>query len=213
MILKVSDQHPFFVRQYIKPVPATSTTPPQTIAECYRFDEQGQLLLLATWLLAGKEWGHVAFNDDSILSINSAATHIDYRSFIDGQVFKSIPLSEPIDVTQESFGLSNEYLMVWKGQATRYYAIDTGRVIKNPYPTPSGNTRSFQCLSPNRQLAVTWIWGTSQAVVANARTDEVVCNIDDGGRVYRFLDDSTLISLDNSWICRFANTTWPAANP
>ena len=196
--LKGSDQYPNFVKHYIKPVPATSPAPPQTIAECYRFDEQGQLLLLASLPTVGKEWPHVAFADDTLLSINSAATHIDYRSLVDGQVFKSIPLAEPMDVTQESFSLSNESLTVWKGPATRYYSIATGRVIKNPYPTPSGNTRSFQCLSPNKQLAVTWIWGTSQATVANAETDEVVCNIEDGGSVYRFLDDRTLISLDTS---------------
>ena len=192
-----SDPNPTFVRQYIKPVPATSPAPPQTIAECYRFDEQGQLALQTTWPVVGKQ-SHVAVADDAILSINSAATHIDYRSLIDGQVFKSVPLAEPIDVLQESYGLSNESLEVWNGSATRYHSIDTGRVIKNPYFTSSGKTRTFQFMSPNRQLAVTWIWGTSQATVANAVTDEVVCNIEDGGRGYRFLDDRTLISLDTS---------------
>ena len=190
-----SDPYPTFVRQYIKPVPATSPAPPQAIAECYRFDEQGQPVLQTTWTVFGKQ-SHVTIVDDAILSINSAATHIDHRSLIDGQVFKSVPLAEPIDILQESYGFNKESLEVWNGSATRYHSIDTGRVIKNPYSTSSGKTRTFQFMSPNRQLVVTWIWGTSQATVANAVTDEVVCNIEDGGRVYRFLDDRTLISLD-----------------
>ena len=202
---------PIFRRSFCQVTPlasqvtAANKKPPKCFTELYRFDEQGNLQLLSSWQNAdsGKEPLYNAwFQDSTITSLDPTATAIEVRSLDDGALSKQIELRDPLDLSTQEFRFDYGQLCVDdpKRRVYSYYSLTHERRLTPP-PVLDADvegpwTSAGLQLSGDGQTAL-WV-GRSKpvAVITDSATDAQICQIQEPGVRYSFLNSATLVSTD-----------------
>ena len=196
--LWVHPQLPVFRRTAIKPQPPSQKLP-QKFTELYRFDAQGQLTLLGSWLngSSGNNGpADVWFQGETIATCDLSGKFIELRSVEDGQLVKQLELSPPIDLTTQKFRFTDDLLTIESGGRYRYYCISCEKWLEPPWVDDDGWTPAALVLSPHARFALWMDFARAAAVITDPKTGSQLCQLKDVGERYVFLDGSTLISID-----------------
>lgn len=188
-----------FRRSAFKPLPPGSTQPPTTYTELFRFDDQGNLHLLASWVNSHSGYETLrdaSFQDDSIASLDPSGSKIEFRSLADGAKIKSLELDPVVDLLTQKFLMNENYLTVEQRKQYRHYSFKHQRWIESPLETESGWASSALTFSPDSRLALWQGRNNQTAAITDPVNDRMICKIDEPGARFAFLDATTLISID-----------------
>jgi hypothetical protein len=170
-------------------------TPMQNTTELFRFSEEGELRLLASWKhLESATPGHydTKLSGDCIFSIDVSGAYLESRSVLDGTLIDSILLEQPI--ARFAFSYWDDCLHDIGNQPSLYSL--SGKRIPIPYAGWQSNT-FYSKLSPD---AKTRLWSDSErTLITETELGRTVCEIKEPGFQYVFLDPKTLISWGNGW--------------
>jgi hypothetical protein len=170
-------------------------TPMQNTTELFRFSEEGELRLLASWKhLESATPGHydTKLSGDCIFSIDVSGAYLESRSVLDGTLIDSILLEQPI--ARFAFSYWDDCLQDIGNQPNLYSL--SGKRIPIPYAGWQ-STRFYSKLSPD---AKNRLWSDSErTLITETDSGRTVCEIKEPGFQYVFLDPKTLISWGNGW--------------
>ncbi len=181
---------PVFRRTATKPLPATSTQPPQRFTELYRFDQHGQLTLLGSWLNANSGTdgpGEAWFQGETLATCDVSGRFIELRSVVDGQLVEQLELNPPVDLATQTFRIDDDLLVIQKADLRRCYCIRGKRWLKSPWEERDEWTRSSLVLSPESRYALWFDSAKGVAVISDPNSDSQVCELRTIGERYKFL--------------------------
>jgi hypothetical protein len=158
----------------------------------YRFQEDGQIQLLASWPHLTSTSSHfydVKFSGDRVYTVDTTGAFLESRSIVDGSLIESIPFDAPLAAF--NFSLSDDYVM----ERGNFIGLN-GKVLERPFDG-TNTSRLYPNLSSDGKTCV-W-YRSERSLVTNAETGEVICEIQEPGDRYEFLDSETLVSTSPGW--------------
>ncbi len=192
---------PVFRRTAFKSTTPGSTQSPQSYTELFRFDENGQLSQLSSWLNSHSGYEGLRnawFQDEVIASVDASSGSIELRALEDGTLVNVLELGAPIDLSRQKFCLTDGELFVEDSGRYRYYSLKSERWLIPPFDSEDGWTHAALTLSTDSRIAVWQDRANNVVVLTDPATDKQICRIREPGERVEFLAPKNLVSID-SW--------------